>query len=77
MESDFDPERAWLRGTDLFQRFEVTDDGAPLVEIGLADDDELIIAERGGIARGFLARELARPHMAQGQLGAEPYLVSF
>lgn len=73
----FDIPRARLRSPDFFPRFIVPDRGSALVDAGLASDTELVIVERNGARRAFVMRELSHPHMAQGTLGGEPYLVSF
>ena len=74
---DFDASRARLGGPDRFPRFRVPDEGTPLAGVGLRDTDEVVIISRGGQRRAFLPRELAHPHVAQGFLAGEPYLVSF
>jgi len=74
---DFDAERAMLKGTDFFPRFVVTGSGQAIEKCNLPDDRELIIAERGGEKVAFVMRELTHPHLAQGTLGGEPYLVTF
>lgn len=76
-EPAFDSSRAWLNGPDNFPRFVVPDRGTPLRDAGLAPDTELFVAERGGERRAFVMRELSHPHMAQGKLAGQPYLVSF
>ena len=73
----FDPSRAWLRGPDDFPRFRVRGEGEPLSRAGLEPEVELIVAERGGQRHAFVMRELAHPHVAQGELAGEPYLVAF
>jgi len=75
--SGFDEDRAWLRGPDLFPRFRPEGAGTPIREAELKDDLELIIAARGGEKVALLMRELSYPHVAQGALAGEPYLVSF
>jgi hypothetical protein len=77
MTPTFDPERAWLRGPDFFPRFIMPDHGEPLAETRLGSDVELVVVERGGECRALVTRELSHPHMAQGTLGGEPWLVSF
>jgi hypothetical protein len=75
---DFDAARAHLRGPDFFPRFTVDGDSAQrLSSLSLPPSMELIVIERGGERRAFLPRELAHPHVAQGFLAGEPYLVSF
>ncbi len=73
----FNADLAMLKGADFFPRFSDSGKGVPLSTAGLKESVELLIAERNGERRGFLVRELAHPHMAQGELGGEPYLVSF
>ena len=73
----FDARRAHLNSPDSFPRFSVPDRGAPLRDAHLSPDTELLVAERGGERRAFVMSELSQPHLAQGKLGGEPYLVSF
>jgi len=73
----FDPNRAWLKGPDYFKRFVVEGPGVPLSQADLKPEAELIIAERNGEQAAFLMAELSHPHGAQGELGGEPFLVSF
>ena len=73
----FDPERADFSGPDMFQRFEVPDEGELLRDVGLNGDDVIIIVERKGERRALLVKQLAYHHLAQGELAGEPYLVSF
>ena len=75
--ASFDLSRAKLIGPDYFKRYEVTDAGRPLTGVSLPAHIELLIAERAGQRQAFVAHELARPHVAQGRLAGEPYLVSF
>lgn len=77
MTNDFDPSRAWLRGPDFFPRFVVPERRTRLADVTLGDDVELVVAERGGERLALLTRELAHPHMAQGTLGGEPFVVSY
>ena len=73
----FEPSRAWLRKPDLFMRYRVEGRGVPMAECDLPDDIELIVASRGDEAHAFAMRDLSHPHVAQGKLAGEPYLVSF
>ncbi len=75
--TSFDPARAKLRGRSLFPPLAVKGEGEALADSGLAADDELIVIERGGAKISFVLREMAYHHVAQGELGGEPYLVSF
>ena len=60
-----------------FEPFRVTAEGIALAQAGLANDEELIVFERGGEQRALSVREMAYHHAAQGELAGEPYLVSF
>jgi hypothetical protein len=77
MPDTFDAQRARLEEPDMFLRFRVPDEGLPLAEAGLKPQAELLIAERAGVRRAFSVRQMAYHHAAQGQLGDEPYLVTF
>lgn len=48
-----------------------------LREAGLPPDCELLSFERMGQRRSLLALDMAYHHVAQGELGGEPYLISF
>lgn len=61
----------------LFEPFQFPKQSVPLVKTKLEAETELIVLERGGIHRAFLAREMAHHHVAQGELAGDPYLVSF
>ena len=61
----------------LFEPFRFPRHSIPLANTRLDISTELIIVERGGINRAFLAREMTHHHVAQGELAEEPYLVSF
>ena len=74
---DFDASRAHLGEPDLFKRFDVTSDGVPLEDSALADDEPLLVFERGGQTRAFRLRDMVYHHAAQGELAGEPYVVSF
>jgi hypothetical protein len=73
----FDARRAFLRGPDMFRRFRVPERGEALVRAGLPGRELVLVAERGGERRAFLAQDLAYHHVAQGVLGGLPYLVAF
>jgi len=60
-----------------FEPFRVPAEGTFLANIDLPVDLELITFSRGGEARALVAREMAYHHVAQGELGGQPYLVSF
>jgi hypothetical protein len=51
--------------------------GQSLAKANFHPDEELIVIERKGKYRAFLAREMAYHHVAQGEIVGEPYLVAF
>ena len=61
----------------FFKPFSVPSHGSDLKRAKLNPAEELIVIERKGEYRAFLAREMAYHHVAQGELAGEPYLVSF
>lgn len=61
----------------MFQRFRVPGEAEPLQSARLSADTELIVFARGDASRALLLAEMAYHHLAQGELGGEPYLVSF
>jgi len=73
----FDPERAILKGPNMFKPFKVDGDNVPLTEADLKPTDGLLIFERGGQRRALLRKQMVYHHVAQGELAGEPYLVSF
>ncbi|MFQ5705390.1 MAG: hypothetical protein ACE5HT_15405 [Gemmatimonadales bacterium] len=73
----FDVSRAMLRGPDTFERFRVTNRTLRLAAAGLRDDEELLVIERGTERLAFSIMQMAYHHVAQGELGGEPYLVAF
>ena len=60
-----------------FPPFQVPERGVLLSSLNLPADLELILFSRGGLTRTLVAREMAFHHVAQGELGGQPYLVSF
>ncbi len=60
-----------------FQPFQVPRQGVLLSGLNLPSGLELITVDRGGSTRALVAREMAYHHVAQGELGGEPYMVSF
>ena len=72
----FDPNRLHKQ-PDLFSRFAVSDDGAPINAAKLPSSAELIVFERQGERRALLVQEMVYHHLAQGELAGEPYIVSF
>jgi Protein of unknown function (DUF3179) len=51
--------------------------GESLAKANFRPEEELIVIERKGQYRAFLAREMAYHHIAQGEIAGEPYLVTF
>ncbi len=74
---NFDVERAWLQGPDMFQRFNVVSDRRSLSRARLPDDERLLLFERNGERRALLTRQMVYHHVAQGELAGKPYLVTF
>ena len=72
-----DRSHAVLRDKWEVEPFPVPDQGMPLRDEGLPADLELILFERNGVYRTLVMREMAYHHIAQGELGSEPYIVSF
>jgi hypothetical protein len=60
-----------------FPPFQVPAQGTLLSSLSLPADLGLILFSRGGLTRSLVAREMAFHHVAQGELGSQPYLVSF
>ncbi len=52
-------------------------EGLLLAEAGLREDEELLVAERGGQRIAFVARQMGYHHVAQGEMAGKPYLVTF
>jgi hypothetical protein len=61
----------------FFKPFVVPYQGSSLAQTNLHPDEELIVIERKREYRALLAREMVYHHVAQGELGSEPYLVTF
>lgn len=73
-----DRSRAKLTRRFVFEPFRPRGEGTPLHELSrMRDDEELMIFERGGQTRALVLRQMAYHHVAQGELGGEPYLVTF
>ena len=60
-----------------FEPFHVPAQGTPLASLNLPLDLELLVLRRDGVTRALVAREMAYHHVAQGELGGQPYMVSF
>jgi hypothetical protein len=60
-----------------FEPFQVPVQGTALSSLNLPLELELITIRWGGAARALVAREMAYHHVAQGELGGHPYMVSF
>ena len=73
----FDPERAGLGASDMFERYRVPDEGVPIDDVGWDDDHMVMVVERGGRARALSVEQMLYHHVAQGTLAGEPYVVTF
>lgn len=60
-----------------FEPFQVPVQGVALSNLDLPLDLELIVMRRDGAIRALVAREMAYHHVAQGESGGQPYMVSF
>ncbi len=65
------------RQSFVFVPFRPTGPGTPLADADLPDDEELLVVERAGERLGFVMRQMAYHHVAQGELAGKPYLVTF
>ncbi len=74
-----DRSRAFIskRGFQFVPLRPAPDAGESLEAVGLAPATELLVFERGGHKRALVMRELSYHHIAQGELGGLPYLISF
>ena len=52
--ADFDPNRAWMRGPDVFKRFVAQVEAHRLADADLADGTEVIVVTRGGESHAFV-----------------------
>ncbi len=73
----FDANRVILHGADMFERFTTTGAGVALEAAALSPSTELLAFTRGGERRALMLREMAYHHLAQGEVGGEPAMVSF
>ena len=73
----FDAERASLKSPDYFRRFRISKSGEPLNGAGFRKQAQLLIFERAGQRGALLRDQMIYHHVAQGELGDEPYLVTF
>jgi hypothetical protein len=78
--SGFDPRRAWLLRRDLFRPFHVTGT-RPLRQAlaggELSRDTPVLALERAGATLVLLRVQMAYHHVAQGEVGGEPWMASF
>ena len=72
----FNPSRAKFKGPELFPRFTVASPGESLESARLRPSTLLLMAERNGERRAFLLSEMAYHHVAEGELGGEPFAVA-
>ena len=72
-----DRSKAWIK-EDGFQFEPLRPKNATaLSTAALSPRTELILFERLGEHRALIMREMAYHHVCQGELGGQPYLVSF
>ena len=77
--TQFDSSRAYLHGPNYFQRAYPVDsnDAISLSQAGLDGAVEVFVVERSGEKLAFVAKHMAHPHVAQGTLGGQPFLLVF
>lgn len=77
---DFDPDRAMLNDSPMFDPFRVTDMeplADALSEGKVRNDTPVLSVERGGTQLALLTMQMSYHHVAQGELKGEPWMVSF
>lgn len=74
---EFDEKRAFLKSPDLFNRFKVEDDPVLIHKLSLHESDELLVFEFEGSRYGFLLKQMAYHHVAQGAIEGRQFMVSF
>jgi hypothetical protein len=71
------PVTAVLGEADQFPRFSMPDDGERIAASKIADDENLLVVERGGAARALLISEMSYHHVAEGMLAGRPLAVVY
>lgn len=61
----------------MFEPFPIEGPGTALADVQLADEEELMLVERGEEKILLRLNEMTYHHVAQGELGGEPFAVSF
>lgn len=77
---DFDPDRAMLNDSPMFDPFRVSDMEAltdALSDGRVRKDTPVLSIERGGTQLALLTMQMSYHHVAQGELKGEPWMVSF
>jgi len=74
---EFDLSKAHLKDKPVFQPFRVPGQGEALQKARLKPQEELLLIEKRGSVKSFLIKQMAYHHIAQGEAGGEPYLISF
>ena len=64
-------------GPNLFKPMHIEGDGKSLADANLDPDKDIFFFERSGKQRAILVDDLQFPHVAQGTLGDEPFVISF
>ncbi len=80
MAPGFDPDRAILSDERMFDPFRptTTESLANARDEGkVTDDTPLLVLERGGKHLSLLTMQMSYHHVAQGEFGGEPWMVSF
>jgi len=73
----FEIKRATLQKPDTFLRYRVSGDGTPLKSAKLKPKEQLLIFQRGDQRAALSKRQMIYHHVAQGELAAEPYVITF
>jgi hypothetical protein len=78
--TEFDAHRALLLRKDIFAPFYVTSTRPLRDALAGGDvhaDTPVLVAERDAATMVLLRRQLTYHHVAQGEMGGEPWMVSF
>jgi len=78
--TEFDAQRALLARANIFAPFYVLNTVPlqdALARAGIGQDTPVLVVERDAGATVLLVRQLTYHHVAQGERGGEPWMVSF
>jgi hypothetical protein len=76
----FEPSRAFLMRRDIFPPLHVGPTRSLRDALATGDlrrDAPVLVVEQGAAATVLLTRQLTYHHVAQGEVGGEPWMVSF